>query len=106
MTPQELAQSMADHPEHIVLLDVRMPMEREMARLEPSLFVPLYELPTRLTELRPWQEKLLVVYCHHGVRSRYAMDFLRQQGFAQVDHLDGGIDLWSQDIDPSIPRYG
>lgn len=105
MTVYELAQKMSETAEDVTLLDVRVSVEREMARIEPSLFIPLHELPTRIQELQAWQHKSLVVFCHHGVRSMYAMNFLRQQGFSQVDHLEGGIDVWSLEIDASVPRY-
>ncbi len=46
-----------------------------------------------------------VVYCHHGVRSQQAVDYLRQRGFENVRNLDGGIDAWARDRDPSLARY-
>ena len=47
----------------------------------------------------------LVVYCHHGNRSARAVDFLRRMGFENVRNLTGGINAWSLEIDPSVPRY-
>jgi len=63
----------------------------------------LNELPARLGELDPAQA--IVAMCHHGVRSEMAGRVLERNGFAQVAHLSGGIDAWSQAVDPSIPRY-
>lgn len=105
MTVYELAELLATGDADITLLDVRTPMEREIANLEPSLFIPLYELPERAEELAPWQNKTLVVFCHHGVRSEYARSWLAQAGFTDVRNLDGGIDLWSIEIDRSVARY-
>jgi len=86
-----------------VLLDVRMPEELEIASLAGAVHIPLNELPARLSELNPAAP--IVVLCHHGVRSEMAGRLLERNGFADVLHLSGGIDAWSQDIDPRIPRY-
>lgn len=89
----------------LVLLDVRDRAEREFARLEPSLWIPLPEIFLRLDELAPYREKQIVVYCHIGVRSAYATQILRQFGFLKAENLSGGIDAWSVNVDPEIPRY-
>lgn len=86
-----------------VLLDVRMPEELEIASLPGAVNIPLNELPARMSELNPAAS--IVVLCHHGVRSEMAGRLLERNGFADVSHLSGGIDAWSQDIDPQIPRY-
>lgn len=85
------------------LLDVREPWEREIAKIEPSLFIPMAEIPVRYTELdvtRP-----VAVLCHSGGRSARVAGFLVQQGFARVANIDGGIDAWSLHCDPGLPRY-
>ena len=89
----------------VLLLDVRSEEEHELARLEPSLLVPLPELPTRLEELEPHRQARIVVYCHHGVRSRSGAAILQGAGFTDVVSLRGGIDAWSGRIDPRVPRY-
>lgn len=89
--------------EAIQLLDVREVWEHEIARLEGATLIPLGELTTRVGELDP--EKPLVVYCHHGVRSYQAVLWLRQEGFPLAQNLAGGIDHWSQVIDPMVVRY-
>jgi rhodanese-related sulfurtransferase len=61
------------------------------------------ELPDRFSELEKGEE--IVVYCHHGNRSARAVDFLRRMGFENVKNLTGGINAWSLEIDPSVPRY-
>ncbi|MFW5909838.1 MAG: rhodanese-like domain-containing protein [Thiohalospira sp.] len=86
------------------ILDVREPWEYEVAHLPDSTLIPLGELPARaVDELDPDQP--LVVLCHHGVRSLQAAYFLEHQGFADVINLTGGIDRWSQTVDPATPRY-
>ena len=61
--------------------------------------------PAIMRELDALRNDEIVVYCHHGVRSRQVAHWLRGQGFAQVKSLAGGIDRWSQEIDPTLPRY-
>ncbi len=85
------------------LLDVRTPREWQLCRLEDARLVPLNELSQRLGELDPQSE--IVVYCHHGTRSLYAVRFLQQEGFHKARNLAGGIDAWSRTIDPEIPIY-
>jgi rhodanese-related sulfurtransferase len=85
------------------LLDVRQPEELEIARIEGAVNIPLNELPERLGELDPAQP--VVALCHHGVRSEMAGRLLERNHFGEVAHLSGGIDAWSQVVDPSIPRY-
>lgn len=100
--PEEL-QRRLDADEAIQLLDVREVWEHEVARLEGATLIPLGELPERAGELDPG--KPLVVYCHHGMRSYQAVVWLREQGFPLAQNLAGGIDRWSQVIDPMVVRY-
>ncbi|MBA3651538.1 MAG: molybdopterin-synthase adenylyltransferase MoeB [Chthoniobacterales bacterium] len=86
-----------------VLLDVREPFEFEMARIEGANLIPLGELPARWQELD--REKEIFVFCHSGVRSERAAEFLRSAGFPKVVNVAGGIDAWSEEIDPDVPRY-
>jgi adenylyltransferase/sulfurtransferase len=86
----------------LFLLDVREPFEHEIANLK-GLLIPLGELPARLKELD--KEREIVVYCHHGNRSRRAAEFLTRQGFRSVTNLAGGIEAWAIEIDPTMPRY-
>lgn len=88
--------------ERIRLLDVREPWEIAVVRLENSQALPMDQLPRALANLDPTQE--LVLYCHHGTRSSMAAEWLRLQGF-RARSLAGGIDRWSLEIDPSLPRY-
>jgi rhodanese-related sulfurtransferase len=87
-----------------VLLDVREPFERQLARIEPSLHIPMDEVPARLSELS--RDREIVVYCHSGGRSAMVAGFLEQQGFSHVANLSGGIDAWAREVDRKVPRYG
>ncbi len=91
-----------DRGEELFLLDVRETYEYELANLKGHL-IPLRQLKTRLGELDPSTE--IIVYCHVGGRSARAVEFLRQNGFPKARNLEGGIDAWSVEIDPSVPRY-
>lgn len=86
-----------------LLVDVREPSEYAASRIEGSKLLPLAELPGRFGELP--KDTPLIVHCHHGGRSAQAVRFLREAGFEDTRNLTGGIDAWSVDIDPSVPRY-
>ncbi|MEI7729676.1 MAG: rhodanese-like domain-containing protein [Verrucomicrobiota bacterium] len=87
------------------LLDVRQPEEHAIVALPESRLIPLDELSMRLDELADWKDADLVVYCHHGIRSMHALAILQRHGFLRVQNLSGGIDRWSQEVDPRAPRY-
>lgn len=89
--------------EALLLLDVREPYEYETARIDGAKLIPLGELPTRLSEIS--SDGDVVIHCHSGVRSAHAVRLLHQAGFQNVYNLTGGIDAWSEEIDPSVPRY-
>jgi rhodanese-related sulfurtransferase len=103
ITPQELEQKLTGPDQKPFLLDVREQWEFQIARLPDSHLIPLDSLPDLLDELDPAKE--IVVVCHHGVRSLNATLYLRQMGFSHVKSLAGGLELWSQVIDRSLPRY-
>jgi adenylyltransferase/sulfurtransferase len=94
-----------DSGEKVTLIDVREPYEWSIGNLEPegAKLIPLGELPQRVAEIDPNSD--VVVYCRTGARSARAADFLREQGFTKVRNLEGGIRAWSEEIDPSIPKY-
>lgn len=100
----EELQKRRNEGEAVTVLDIRKPAERKAAVLEDDLFVPLGELPGHVEELRE-QERPLVVYCHHGLRSLRATKYLRDEGLEEVFSLAGGIDAWSNKIDPDVPTY-
>ncbi len=98
----ELKREWASNPK-LVLLDVREPHEYEIARIDGARLIPLSELPGRLAEIDGRAE--IVTHCHHGARSLRALELLKGAGFAHVRSLQGGIDAWSVDVDPAVPRY-
>jgi rhodanese-related sulfurtransferase len=87
----------------LIVLDVREPEEIAIAPFPDALHIPMGDIPSRLTELDPDAE--WVVVCHHGVRSAQVAMYLAHMGFARVSNLIGGIDAWSLTADPSTPRY-
>src|SRR2546423_13564476 len=92
-----------DNSEAVTLDDVREPFEYEIARIEGSRLIPLGELETHLSELP--KTGTLVLQCHSGGRSEHAARILQGAGFANAVNLEGGIDAWSVEVDPAVPRY-
>jgi molybdopterin/thiamine biosynthesis adenylyltransferase/rhodanese-related sulfurtransferase len=91
-----------DAGEDIFLLDVREPHEFQIASIGGHL-IPLGDLPARVSELDPNRE--IVVHCKMGGRSQKAAEFLQQAGFKKVQNLAGGIQAWSEQVDPRVPKY-
>lgn len=91
--------------EPVYLLDVRQREEHALAAISGDTLIPLNELAARAAEVQPPDGALLVIYCHHGIRSRHAAMFLEQQGHPEVASLAGGIEAWSLEVDPNVPRY-
>lgn len=104
ITPRQV-KAMVDGGEDFVLIDCRTAQENQLVRIADSKLVPLQDLIGRLQELRGLQDKKIVVYCHHGVRSSQMTIVLRSRGFPNVWSMVGGIDLWAVDIDPTLTRY-
>lgn len=102
ITPKELKERL-DKGDELVLLDVREPWEYSLAKIEGSTLIPLGTLPQSMDKLDRGAE--IIAYCHHGMRSADAAQFLLQQGFPVVKNLVGGIDAWSLQVDPAVPRY-
>lgn len=96
-----------DSPAMPLLLDVREPWELQTACVREDGFellrIPMREVPARLAELDP--ARPTAILCHHGMRSQQVANYLAQSGFTDVVNLQGGIDAWSQDIDPTVPCY-
>ena len=105
ISPAELAERLrAPAAERPALLDVRFPHEHAYVALPGSVLIPLPELEERADELAAFEGRSVVVYCHHGVRSLDGAAFLRARGLDAVS-LRGGIDLYSLQVDPRLPRY-
>jgi molybdopterin/thiamine biosynthesis adenylyltransferase/rhodanese-related sulfurtransferase len=104
ITVRELKEKL-DAGEEVAVLDVREPHEYEVANLEAqgAKLIPLGELPNRLSELN--QNDEVAVYCKTGGRSAKAVKTLQDAGFGNVYNVEGGITAWSEEIDPSVPRY-
>ena len=102
VSPAELKREWMARPD-LVVIDVREPHEYAIARIDGARLIPLSELPGRLSEIDGRAE--IVTHCHHGMRSLAALDLLKGAGFANVRSLQGGIDAWSVDVDPEVPRY-
>jgi sulfur-carrier protein adenylyltransferase/sulfurtransferase len=92
-----------DAKEDFFLLDVREPNEYQIGRIPGSTLIPLGEVPQRVDEIP--RDKDIIVHCKMGGRSAKAAAFLRQQGYANVKNLKGGILDWSDKIDPNVPKY-
>lgn len=104
ISPQEAQAKVASG--EALLIDVREPFEHAVARIDGAELIPMNTVPARLQHLEGLAEdRLLVVYCHHGVRSLNVVDWLRRQGVDNCVSMAGGIDLWSAQVDGSVPRY-
>lgn len=90
-----------------VVLDVREPHELQVASIQAQGFelrtIPMGVIPVRLAELDPQQP--VACLCHHGGRSMQVAQFLASRGFAHVANIAGGINAWSAEVDPTVPRY-
>ncbi len=102
ITPLEL-KAKIDRGDDFVLVDVREPEEYAIARIPGSKLIPLRTVPERLHELSSADE--IVVHCRSGVRSGQAVEFMKQAGYRKVKNLVGGILRWSDDVDPTVPKY-
>jgi rhodanese-related sulfurtransferase len=108
--PADLAQWIQDQAAGsgpAVVLDVREQWEVQTASINADGFelvaIPMNEIPARVSELDP--ARPLACLCHHGARSQRVASFLAQQGFSQLANIAGGIDAWSRERDPAVPRY-
>lgn len=102
ITPSEV-KARLDRGEKLVLVDVREPWEHQVCRIEGAQLIPLGSLAASLQTLPDVDE--LICYCHHGMRSLDAAAWLRFQGIEKAKSLTGGIERWSVEIDPKVPRY-
>ncbi|MBV7540444.1 rhodanese-like domain-containing protein [Acidovorax sp. sic0104] len=107
--PAQLSAWFASAPEggRPLVLDVREPWELQTASVRADGFellaIPMGELPSRLSELDP--TRAIACLCHHGARSLRVAAFLEHNGFERLANITGGIEVWSHEIDPSVPRY-
>lgn len=111
VTPRDV-QQMRTRGEAFTLLDCRKPEEHQAARIDGAVLIPMDQIERRADELEsetptgdPDRTRPIIVHCHHGMRSLRVTATLRALGFTNVKSMAGGIDLWSRDIDPGVPRY-
>ena len=105
ITPHEV-QRRLQAGEKLVLIDVREPSEFQLARIGGADLIPMRAVPAELSRLDAQADHTpLIVFCHHGVRSLNVVHWLREQGVDACQSLAGGIDRWSLEIDPAVPRY-
>ncbi len=107
VSPSQLPAWMAQHDQKVTVLDVREDWEVQTACVRPDGFefrhIPMGQLVQRLAELDPALP--IACLCHHGGRSMQVAQYLNQKGFQQVANIAGGINAWSVQVDPSVPRY-
>ena len=102
ITPREVKDLLARDPK-VLFVDVREQWEYDTARIAGSVLIPLGEIPSNLQRLESAEH--VVFFCHHGMRSLDAAAWLRSQGVETAQSMTGGIERWSTEIDPSVPRY-
>jgi adenylyltransferase/sulfurtransferase len=102
ITPKVLKAAL-DRGEPVVVVDVREPQEYQISRIEGSQLIPLGEIPHRHREID--RSRIVVCQCRSGVRSAKAAAYLRSVGFERVLNLTGGILRWSDEVDPTQPKY-
>lgn len=105
ITPAEAKRTLVENSK-ATLLDVREPSEYAIAHVEGSLLLPMQNVPAELQKLEALaDEGELLVLCHHGVRSLQVAAWLQSHGITNAVSISGGIERWSSEIDPTIPRY-
>ena len=102
ITPSEYA-GRAARGERLRLIDVREAWEAELVQVEGAELLPLSRFQEWAGALDPAEE--LVFMCHHGIRSGHVCAHLARKGLTKLYNLAGGIDRWSEEVDPTVPRY-
>ena len=101
--PQEVKRRL-DTGEKLRMIDVREVFEFQQARIDGAELIPMRSVPQALSSLES-EERPIIVFCHHGIRSLQVVSWLREQGVENCTSMAGGIDRWSLEIDSSVPRY-
>ena len=104
ITPIEVKKRL-DRGEQLPLIDVRKAAELTICSLPGALHIPMDEFTQRLDELEPYREKEIVIFCRSGGRSFSVCQFLLQKGFKRPLNMLGGVLAWSDEVDPSLPKY-
>jgi rhodanese-related sulfurtransferase len=97
--------ALQDSGAQFLILDCRREDEFAISHIAGSTLIPMDQLAARSGELMPHREGRIIIHCHHGGRSLRVAQWLRQQGFSQAQSMAGGIDAWSEQIDPQVARY-
>lgn len=103
ITPQDV-KARLDSGERLRLIDVREPLEVHLASIAEAAVIPMRDVPKALDALED-EENPIIVFCHHGMRSLQVVGWLREHGVDNCLSMAGGIDRWSLEIDPKVPRY-
>ncbi|MGA2739971.1 MAG: rhodanese-like domain-containing protein [Bryobacteraceae bacterium] len=93
-----------DAGEKVRMVDVREPFEHQRTHIVGAELIPMRSVPESLEALRAGNRQV-VLFCHHGMRSLQVAEWLRHQGLEDSVSMAGGIDRWSLEIDPTVPRY-
>jgi adenylyltransferase/sulfurtransferase len=100
---EETKRLLDETPDAVMLIDVREPFEVETCRIAGAESIPMRQIPEHVGSLP--KDKHLLIHCHHGGRSLRVTEYLRANGYDAVTNVAGGINAWSLQIDPSVPRY-
>jgi len=103
ITPKQLQQYLTETDIAPLLLDVRENWEFEYCHIANSVLIPMGKLPDKLNELD--RQKEIIIICHHGIRSRQMGYYMEQMGFEHIINLDGGVERWAEDVEPTMKRY-
>ena len=102
ISPQEVKKRL-ERGEKLLLVDVREPHEHAICQIQGAVLIPMGSIPANLQKLDVDEE--VICFCHHGMRSLDVANWLRSRGMESAKSMSGGIDRWSTEIDPSVPRY-
>jgi len=103
ISPVDVKRSL-DAGDEFSLIDVREPEEVQICRLEGAVLIPMRDISKQFDRLEE-APMPLIIFCHHGVRSLTVVSWLRDQGLSECMSMAGGIDAWSREVDPTVPRY-
>ena len=99
----EISKILNDEGIRPIILDVREKWEYDICHIENSVHIPMGQITEKKDELS--QNDMIIVVCHHGVRSRMVAKYLDANGFTNIINLSGGVDAWSNEVDPSMTKY-
>jgi len=101
--PEQLKARLDDARTAPRLVDIREPWEYDICRIEGSENIPMTALASRLGEIVPGRDTVII--CHHGMRSRQVAEYLSSRGLDGILNLEGGLDAWARTVDPDMPQY-